>query len=151
MWKQISQCSRRSLVLAPKMLIFFFICDLLRIFKLQFPPSNFWTFLRPWTASRATGTPWPRNRHIEKYLHTWVDYQSVAGWKIVFPPLHVAPILETFNLGLRFFTPQRRKEGSSMEKKLIRFRSMTTLLWPISQRVRISPRTSYDQKLAHAE
>ena len=38
-----------------------------------------------------------------------------------------------------------------MEKKLIRFRSMTTLLWPISQRVRISPRTSYDQKLAHAE
>ena len=37
-----------------------------------------------------------------------------------------------------------------MEKKLIRFRSMTTLLWPISQRVRISPRSG-DQKLTHAE
>ena len=64
--------------------------------------------------------------------------------------VHVAPILETFNLGLRFFTPQRRRRRKLLEKKLIRFRSTTTLLWPISQRVRISPRST-DQKLAHAE
>ena len=62
----------------------------------------------------------------------------------MFPALHVAPILETFNLGLRFFTPQRRRK--LLEKKLIRFRSMTTLLWPISERVRISPRSARRSK-----
>ena len=80
-------------------------------------------------------------RPFKKYLHTWVDYQSVTKWKM---KLHVvaAPILETFNLGLRFFTPQRRRRRKLLGKKFICFHSTTTLLWPISQRVKFSPRSS---------
>ena len=62
-----------------------------------------------------TSRHWPRNGHIEKYLHTWVDYQSVAWWKIVFP-LRAQCMLPPYwkhLISALDFLPRREEEGGS--------------------------------------
>ena len=130
---------------------FSYFWGLLRISKIYFP---FRIFIPSYRPERPVGPRAPPGQETGTLKNTYIPgliTNLSRDEKLCFHRCMLPPYWKHLISALDFFTPQRRKEGSSMEKKLIRFRSMTTLLWPISQRVRISPRTSYDQKLAHAE